>query len=155
MGEGWLCNDDRAVTSPKMLACSVELNGGVGETSSSKAAEVATSLWSMLSKRLTVWGRGGCKETTGSVNRMTSTDTHLSYEWVSGVPRPGSCMFPRPSGNENTQQCGIYFALRQHISIKELTADLFITLLANMGVGDPNGESHFRGSIQKNLCGMD
>lgn len=30
---------------------------------------------------------------------------------------------------------GVYFALRQHNSIKELTADLLITLVANMGGG--------------------
>lgn len=49
---------------------------------------------------------------------------------------------------------GVYFALRQHSSIKEMTADLLITLLANMG-GDPNSDSHFHGSTGKNVWDVD
>lgn len=62
--------------------------------SSSKCAESAISLWSMVRKKLTV-GETENQETTGSVNRTTRMVTHLSNQWVLGAPSPGLCGLPR------------------------------------------------------------
>ena len=70
------------------------------------------------------------------------------------MPRVQVCVdFPGPGRNEGMLQWGAYFVLGEHFSIKELTADLLITLLANMGRGDPNGDAHFRGSTGKKTYG--
>lgn len=61
--------------------------------------------------------------------------------------------FPGPGGNEGMLQWGAYFVLREHFSIKELTADLLMTLSANMGRGDPNGDAYFHGSTGKKPMG--
>ena len=50
-------------------------------------------------------------------------------------------------------QWGAYFVLRERFSIKELTADLLMTLSANMGRGDPNGDAYFHGSTGKKPMG--
>lgn len=50
-------------------------------------------------------------------------------------------------------QGSLSFVLRERFSIKELTADLPITLLANMGRGDPNGDAHSHDSTGKKPMG--